>query len=850
MTNSHTFDAAGYHGGGVSAAPAHADADGISMWNIVHGIWARKVLFIAVFGLSVIAVAYYLATADASYTPQTRLLVESSENAFTRPQNNTNPRTTVDQNEVVSQVQVLLSADLANKVIKDLDLAQYGEFNSAKAEGNSLISKILGLFGKSEPPSRETTEQRILEKFFKKLNVYPVTQSRVIVIEFTASNPELAAKVANAVGETYVLATREVKYSAAKSAMTWLAGEISRLRQTVAASEAAVEEFRARKGLFRTERTTLNAQELAGVNSQIILAGAARSEAQARAKAIRDLLKQRGAVDGSSDVLRSTVIQRLREQQVALQRTYADQAATYLPNHPRMVRLQAEINDFSRQIRAEALKVVNGLENEARVQGAREASLRASLAKLKTKASTSNQDEITLRALEREAEANRSLLQSFLQRFSEASARQDVSVLPAGARIISKAQILGKPTFPKTKPLFMMGVGGAFLLALLVVFAVEVLSATAPAALAGQAAGRRDPVFDAPAAPVSPPTPVPTPMPQPVQAQPAPAPMPPPPSPVASASDIPPPATPASGPLPVLGPVIEELASVTTGGISLADAGAVCVNDPLCDYALAIRRVYEAVVTEVLATGNKRILWTSGEDLDDRAAILANLARTFAQNGAKVIAVDTDLDSDEMAEVFLAGKGLGLSDLLSGRSAFTDAVVRDPLSNLHILRQGGQADQVQGLFATKRMEYLLDALDQAYDFVIINAAPMTEESAQAIAAKAGSALICAQGTRSGKARRLKGHADAHDPWGAPDPGGDGSVRQRVQPPAFKISQRGLKPASRKWAPVSGERHARTKSRSGTRRMPQAIGGCPEPVSGCIEAGRLLHPPFCREQRTL
>jgi len=57
---------------------------------------------------------------------------------------------------------------------------------------------------------------------------------------------------------------------------------------------------------------------------------------------------------------------------------------------------------------------------------------------------------------------------------------------------------------------------------------------------------------------------------------------------------------------------------------------------------------------------------------------------------------------------------------------------------------------VQGLLGTKRMEFLLDALDQAYDFVILNAAPMTEHSAQEIAAKAGSALICAQGTRSGK----------------------------------------------------------------------------------------------------
>ncbi|MGI9414288.1 MAG: GumC family protein, partial [Hyphomicrobiales bacterium] len=501
MSQSHTFDATGYHGAGPSAASAHAD--GISMWNVIHGIWARKLLFVAVFGFTMLAVVYYLATVKASYTPQTRLLVENTENAFTRPQSSSNQRVTVDQNEVVSQVQVLLSSDLARKVIKDLDLARYADFRSAAAEDSSGLSNLFGLIGQSTPPSRETVEQRLLDRYFKRLSVYPVTQSRVIVIEFTASDPAVAAKVANTIAATYVQATREVKYSAAKSAMTWLAGEIGRLRQTVAISEAAVEEFRARKGLFRTDRTTLNAQELAGVNSQIILASAARSEAQARARSIRDLLKKHGGIGSSSDVLRSTVIQRLREQQVTLQRTYADLQTTYLPSHPRMQRLQAEIDDFSRQIRSEALKVVKGLENEARVQGAREASLRASLSTLKAKASTSNQDEITLRAMEREAEANRSLLQTFLQRFTEASARQDIASLPAGARIISRAQTLGKPTFPKIKPLFMMGLGGAFLLALLVVFAAEVLSAKEPGAPV-QTLMRRKPVFEAPTAPVAP----------------------------------------------------------------------------------------------------------------------------------------------------------------------------------------------------------------------------------------------------------------------------------------------------------------------------------------------------------
>ncbi|MGI9414779.1 MAG: hypothetical protein ACR2PM_13985, partial [Hyphomicrobiales bacterium] len=286
------------------------------------------------------------------------------------------------------------------------------------------------------------------------------------------------------------------------------------------------------------------------------------------------------------------------------------------------------------------------------------------------------------------------------------------------------------PTFPKIKPLFMMGLGGAFLLALLVVFSAEVLSATAPGAQV-QTMMRREPVFEAPTAPVAP---------QPVAA----------PRPTVQAAASAQPAPPAEGPLPAFGPVLEELNSVTSGGLSLTDAGAICVNDPLSDFSLAIRRVYQVLKDEARTTGNKRFVWTSGEDLDDRAAVLANLARTFAQNGAKIIAVDADPDSDEMAEVFMAGEGLGLSDLLTGRAAFTDAVTRDPMSSLQILRQGGQAAPAQSLFGGKRMDYVLDALDQAYDFVLVNAAPMTERSAHAIAAKAGSALVCAADTRSGK----------------------------------------------------------------------------------------------------
>lgn len=722
------------------AASTYSTEHSISFGNLFLGIWRRKFLISLVFGVLVAGVVFWLSTAERRYTPELRILIENNENPFTQPQTAINQRNTVDKNEVTSQVQVLLSSDLARKVARDLELSQYTQFNSA-AKQDGLFTELFKLLGLHTEPTSQKVEQKVVERYFKNLNVYPVQNSRVIVVEFTSTDPELAAKVANAVGETYVRATREVKYDAAKAAMTWLSGEIGRLRRTVASSEAAVEEFRARKGLFKSDDTTLDAQELAGINSQIILASAARSEAEARARAIREMLKSTGGVNASSDVLNSTVIQRLREQQVTLQRTVADLEATYLPTHPRMERLAAEIAGLSAQIKSEALKIVKSLESEVEVQTAREAELRANLAQLKTKASTSNQDEITLRALEREAEANRSLLQTFLQRFTEASARQDISALPAGARIISRAQVLGKPTFPKTKPLFLMGVVGAAIAAILVAFIAEVFSmAPAPTPLAAGGM-RNEPGFamQPQAQSASPPAP-----PAPPQSQPQ--------VPIQDPQPERAPAPPAveqPADLPEFGPILEELESVSATSADLAQAGSLCVNDPLCEFSLSVRRIYQKMRDAAHAAGTKRYVWTSAEELADSVPVLVNLARTFAQNGNKTILVDTDFGSSELIDAFKTAGGVGLSELLAGRAAFTDAIVRDTASGVHLLRQGENIDQARSLVGGQRMDYILDALDQAYEAVIILVPPMTDPAAREVAAKSAYAVIFAEASKAG-----------------------------------------------------------------------------------------------------
>ena len=149
-----------------------------------------------------------------------------------------------------------------------------------------------------------------------------------------------------------------------------------------------------------------------------------------------------------------------------MQRQLAELSATLLPSHPRIKQLTSELADVRRQIRDEALKIANSLENEAEVASARESSLRGSLNEVKTQASGQSEAEIKLRALEREAKAQRDLLESYLARYRDASARHDMGSVPAQATIVSRAHASILPSFPKRGMLSLLVVVATALLAL------------------------------------------------------------------------------------------------------------------------------------------------------------------------------------------------------------------------------------------------------------------------------------------------------------------------------------------------------------------------------------------------
>src|SRR6185437_5488304 len=145
------------------------------------------------------------------------------------------------------------------------------------------LKSLLGLVGIGRDPSTLSPEERTLESYYNRLNVYAVEKSRVIAIDFDSANPDLAASVANTVAETYLKMQQSSKQDQTRAAGDWLAGEIANLRTKVADAEAKVEQYRARSNLFvGTNNTSLPTSSLP------------RSTRRFRRRAARKLIWRRG----------------------------------------------------------------------------------------------------------------------------------------------------------------------------------------------------------------------------------------------------------------------------------------------------------------------------------------------------------------------------------------------------------------------------------------------------------------------------------------------------------------------------------------------------------------------------
>ena len=746
-----------------NAAPA-----AISLSDVIRGMMRRKLFILGTTAIAFAGSLAYVNYTKPVYTSTAQVIVENLASPYDRTQGTEEQRgEPLDDRMVQSQVSILKSQDLALRVVQLLKLQDREEFKGLKNGSIGVMNSVLVALGFKPDPRTMTPEERALLRYYDGLAVYQVPQSSVITLEFDGADAATSAELLNTLTSQYVAETAETRLKPTMRAREWLALQIEDLRGKVAASEQAVEQYRSEAGLLKGEVSTLNNQELSELNRQITAAETARTDADERAKSIRNMLDDKGTVDDAIDVLNSPIIQRLREQQVNAASKVAELSATYLSSHPKMIAAQNELRNVERQLRREALKIVDSLQEQAKIAAGRQASLSQRLQQIKNVASTANIDEVKLKALERNAAADRSLLESLLLRYADASARQDAASQPAMARIIQQASAASVPSFPRKGPTVLLISLAALLLSLGLAFLLEIMAAASRASqpAVGPVAATRQSKTSSPAVAIEPQ------LVQPAAAQLSEAEQ----AEEREEQDIAARVAAATGAAmsgvranvaPEPGPT-----AVLETRVAAAPIATIRSNVPLAIFSLGttvlanqeiLRSAASAGATPLQISANSVADWVMATVTKDglkrfaivsvgtggtvSAAATVAVARAMSARGKRVMMLD--LTPAEAGTHTLAGlpTGPGLVDLLTGKADFTAIVARDTASNAHIVRFGMNRSPAAVAMLAGKLDQILQTLNGIYDVVFVNAGELSS-SAQIMAGKVQAALLLAPAVR-------------------------------------------------------------------------------------------------------
>ncbi len=696
--------------------------DDVDMMDVGRRLWRRKWLILAIAVIGTVGTAFLLNRMTPQYQAHSLVMI-SGQNSNILNLEAVVAGLPNDVQTIETQTEILRSRQLVEKVILDLNLDQQPEFNPALREPSSFArnlatarSYVLSLLpnfaeeaqaqdstpaaqdeapaaagtpaptvteptvaertlaeedadlrsGKAvlaEARARRSEMNRVVDTFLGHLDIKQRGESQVIALTFQSASPMTAAAAANKLADLYIVEQLEAKFEATQRATSWLNERIEDLRRRVENSERAVAEYRQVNGLLVSNTgTPLVSQELSDLNSELTMANIQRAEAESRLRQVQEIVR-RGGQESYSEVLSSALISSLRQQQSALQRQLADLSGELGAQHPRMRSLRAEIADLNRGIRNEVAKVIQGLENEVNVARARQETLQRNLNELKGEVAQANEASVVLRSLEREAQSNRMLLETMLNRFQETNQLDEPDMQQPDARVISYAEAPEEPSSPKYNLLLAMAFVGFTSIGGLSALALEQMDRTYRS---GEQLEKD------------------------------------------------------TG-LPVLG-----LVPLVRGFIRLGRKPENQVLEkPNSLFTEALRGVYTSLLLQPGQSLPKTLMITSARPMEGKTSLSITLTRLLAMSGRRVLIVDCDLRKPKVGERFgLDPDAPGVIDVIDGKVPLTDAMRKDEASGAYVLPAGRIRPSAPDLFGGELIANLLKSISGSFDQIIIDSAPI------------------------------------------------------------------------------------------------------------------------------
>jgi succinoglycan biosynthesis transport protein ExoP len=594
---------------------------------------------------------------------------------------------TADSSVVDTEVQVLKSRSLAERVVEALKLDNDPEFNG-QLRPAGLLASLKGLFSQFAPSSDDSAaanlrhvkaHEAVVDAVLKRLSVRRSGLTYVIDIGFESASPAKAADIANTFADKYLTQQLQDKYDATAAANQWLNERLSELEPQVQSAAAAVEQYKASHGLLASVGSSLTEQEISNINTELDQARADAAEKAARVKTAET--DAQGGSNGAdlSGPLSSQTMMQLRSQQAQASSKVADLQTKYGPKHPDVQRAQRELEDISAQINQEVQRQVSNLKTEDQVAEQRVASLQSSLSGAKGTLVGNNAASVELAELQRKADAASALYDSLLNR--EKQTATDQGNEQSDSRIVSRAKIPIAPNYPN-KPLnlavgLLLGLAGGVAAA----FLLEALDNG-----------------------------------------------------LATSEDVE-----RYLNLPNLG-AVPQLQTTIDGKATTLPPGDYVIEKPLSAFAEAFRNLRASILLSKVDTPVKVVALTSALPGEGKTTTTFCLGRSMAMSGSKVLVMDCDLRRRGINRLLGVEPQIGLIEVLQGAD-LEKALILDAPSGAWFLPLAQSQHNPKDLFGSAAMDRLIDRLRARFDLVLIDTSPLLPVSDARILAQKADAIV-------------------------------------------------------------------------------------------------------------
>jgi succinoglycan biosynthesis transport protein ExoP len=552
----------------------------------------------------------------------------------------------------------------------------------------------------------ETSREAPVE--LKPLRVTRPPNTYILQISYRSQHRQLAADVANAIAQSYLAHSYEIRYKATASLSDFMERQLEELKAKMEKSSAALAQFERELNLINPEeKTSILTARLLELNSEYTKAQADRVRKEAAYNSV-----QTGSLAAAQASNQGEALKKLTEDLGEAQEKFAQGKTTYGANHPEYKKLQSRVTELETQLDAARKNVGRRAEVEYYEAVDRESQLENKVKETKAEYDGLNARSFEYQTLKGGAEGDKKLYEELVRRIREAGI--NASFQNSSIRVADLARPGLRPVFPK----MWLNVLLAFLFATFFSVGAAVLNDVLDTTV-------RDPDQV---------------------------------SRLMNADVI--------GSLPAVKTWRRHLSPIqgvhVTNGVHLNGNGNGTAalarvhaesEQALSNYEEAIRTLRNSILLTDFDRRLRSVLLTSASPSEGKSTVAAHLAATHASQHKRTLLIDGDLRRPSVHRLYQVPNSVGLSNVLLEQISWRDAVIRiDDPKGLDVLPAGPSTRRASDLIGMGLAELVEEAVRE-YDLVVLDAPPLLgfAEPLQMATAVDGVIVVARAGETSRKA---------------------------------------------------------------------------------------------------